>query len=510
MSNAMQPLSRIGFKPVPLSSLSDAKPSSDVSVSGICNDSRLIEPGDAFLCMPRAATQADDFTRMAVERGATAVITIAKRMGRAITIDLPSLQIPDMSAAGVMLRRLLGTEKFTIHCIGITGTDGKTSIAWMLREALKHRLDKVWSTGTLGLIRDDSDISDIGNTTPSLITSHHLIQQAMQEKVDALVMEVSSHGIEQERIAALPINTAIWTNMGHDHLQDHGGFEAYSQLKERFVVQTVQQGGIAICNADNETIRNLMDKNGVPVHWYAHGLYAGDSDRPVDLTWEQELPGMVRFSYRGEEIRIEDIPAGEFHAENLAAVALTLINRFGVKFNELPKLLDGISAPPGRMQSLEIGRWQVFIDYAHTPEALTRCLETARKLAHNRLMVVFGCGGDRDREKRPEMGHVAVTMADCVWITSDNPRDEQPELIASEIENGMPKPYPAEVHLKLDRKQAICDAIDAMRPGDLLVIAGKGHEAYIELAGHRTEWSDFDTAADCLHLKEDQRMRLCA
>lgn len=414
MNETMMPTSRIEFSPLLLSGISDIQPSSDVTISGICDDSRLIQPGDAFLCMPRTATDAETFTRKAMEGGATAVITVAK----SLATDLPLLQLPDMNAAGKLLRKLLGTETFDINCIGITGTDGKTSIAWMLREALSRRFDQVWSTGTLGLVRDNSDISDIGNTTPSLMTSHQLMQRAMKEGVDALVMEVSSHGIEQKRIAALPINTAIWTNLGHDHLQDHGGFESYASLKEKFIVQTVQQGGLAICNADDEIIRKLMAKNKTATHWYAHGLYANestsgstdDAGQNIDLTWEQELPGMVRFSYQGKEIRIEDIPAGEFHAENLAAVALTLILRFDVEFEELPELLGGISTPPGRMQSLDIGRWQVFIDYAHTPEALSRCLETARKLARNRLMVVFGCGGDRDREKRPEMGHAAVTM----------------------------------------------------------------------------------------------------
>ncbi|MCF7821329.1 MAG: UDP-N-acetylmuramoyl-L-alanyl-D-glutamate--2,6-diaminopimelate ligase [Mariprofundaceae bacterium] len=493
-----------------LSSLSDAEPSSDVTISGICADSRLIQPGDAFLCMPRAATQADDFARMAMERGATAVITIASRAGRPVTIDLPSLQLPDMSAAGVMLRKLLGTENSGICCIGITGTDGKTSITWMLREALLRHLNKVWSTGTLGLIRDNADISDIGNTTPSLMTSHYLIQQAMKEGVDALVMEVSSHGIEQDRIAALPIDTAIWTNLGHDHLQDHGGFEAYAGVKAGFVSKTVLQGGLAICNADDKNIRELMAENDTSAHWYAHGLYTDDINHDIDLTWEQELPGMVRFAYRGKEICIEDIPAGEFHAENLAAVALALIVRFGLEFETLPSLLRGISAPPGRMQPLNIGRWQVFIDYAHTPEALKRCMAAARTLTRNRLIVVFGCGGGRDREKRPEMGAIAIDQADLVWITSDNPRSEPPEVIASEIESGMPKPYPAELFLELDRQKAIAAAIHTMEPGDTVVIVGKGHETYMEIAGHRTPWSDFDIAADCLRLKEDQRMRLCA
>lgn len=510
MNKAMRPVSRIKLKPMLLSSLSDVEPSSDVTISGICNDSRLIQPGDAFLCMPRTATHADDFAHMAMERGAAAVIIIDRRAGGAITVDLPSLKLPDISAAGVMLRKLLNTDKFDIHYIGITGTDGKTSIAWMLREALLRRSNRVWSTGTLGLIRDNSDISDIGNTTPSLMTSHYLIQQAMKEGIDALVMEVSSHGIEQERIAALPINTAIWTNLGHDHLQDHGGFEAYAALKARFVDETVRRGGLAICNADDENIRKLMAENGTAAHWYAHGLYAADIDHDIDLTWEQELPGMVRFAYQGREVCIEDIPAGEFHAENLAAVALTLIVRFGLEFKMLPSLLWGVTAPPGRMQPLDIGRWQVFIDYAHTPEALERCMATARMLTRNRLIMVFGCGGERDREKRPEMGVIAVEQADLVWITSDNPRGEPPEVIASEIESGMPKPYPAEVFLELDRQAAIAAAINTMEPGDTVVIVGKGHEAYMEIAGRRTPWSDFDVAADCLHLKEDQRMRRCA
>lgn len=415
MNKTILPASRIEFKSTLLSAVSEIQPSSDVTISGICDDSRLIQPGDAFLCMPRAATDAETFTRKAMENGATAVISVA----RSLNTDLPLLQLPDMSAVGKLLRKLLDTETFDINCIGITGTDGKTSVAWMLREALSRRFDQVWSTGTLGLVRNSSDISDIGNTTPSLMTSHQLMQCAIKGGVDALVMEVSSHGIEQERIAALPINTAIWTNLGHDHLQDHGGFESYASLKEKFIVQTVQQGGLAICNADDKTIRKLMADSKTATRWYAHGLYANQTanqasnesaDNNIDLTWEQELPGMVRFSYQGEEIRIEDIPVGEFHAENLAAVALTLVSRFGVKFEELPELLDGISTPPGRMQALDVGRWQVFIDYAHTPEALSRCLESARKLARNRLMVVFGCGGNRDREKRPEMGHVAVTM----------------------------------------------------------------------------------------------------
>ncbi|MDT8375291.1 MAG: UDP-N-acetylmuramoyl-L-alanyl-D-glutamate--2,6-diaminopimelate ligase [Mariprofundaceae bacterium] len=499
-------MNNLSLPPRHLSQLSEIKPTRDVSITGICDDSRAIQPGDAFLCLPRTTTAAAEYIRKAEEAGAKAIITV----GHLHPSTLPCLHLPGMDEAGKLLRSWFETEHCNVNCVGITGTDGKTSIAWMLREALSRHPGAAWSVGTLGLVRDPSDIEDIGNTTPSLITSHRLLAVAQQQEIGSLIMEVSSHGIEQERIAGIPFGAAIWSNLGHDHLQDHGGFDAYAALKAQFVSGTAHRGGLAICNADDENIRKLMAENDTTAHFYAHGLYAGDGDRNIDLTWEQELPGMVRFAYRDREVCIEDIPAGEFHAENLAAVALTLILHFGLEFEMLPSLLQGMTAPPGRMQPLEIGRWQVFIDYAHTPEALERCLATARTLTRNRLIVVFGCGGARDREKRPEMGAIAVEQADMVWITSDNPRSEPPEIIASEIESGMRKPYPAEVFLELDRKAAIAAAISAMQPGDSVVIAGKGHESYMEIDGHRTPWSDFDIAADCLHLKEDRRMRLCA
>jgi len=499
-------MSSFNMPPRMLSALSKVEPTQDVTISNVCDDSRNVQPGDAYLCLPRTTTAAADYIRQAEEAGAKAIITVGHKHPSA----LPCLHLPNMGAAGDVLRTWFETENCDVNSVGVTGTDGKTSIAWMLREALARHLESAWSVGTLGLVREPSDIEDLGNTTPSLLSSHRLLGLAKQQELDALIMEVSSHGIEQERIAAIPFGVAIWSNLGHDHLQDHGGFEAYVAIKERFIVDTVNNGGMAICNADSEIIRQCIRRSGIDTLWYAHGLYASSADHKIDLTWEQELPGMVRFSYQGNEICIEDIPAGEFHAENLAVVALTLIAHFGVDFKALPSLLKGISAPPGRMQPLDIGRWQVFIDYAHTPEALQRCLETVRTLTRNRLLVVFGCGGERDREKRPDMGAIAVEQADLVWITSDNPRGEPPEVIASEIESGMPKPYPAEVFLELDRQAAIAAAISTMLPGDAVVIAGKGHEAYMETAGHRSEWSDFGIAADCLHLKEDQRMQLCA
>jgi UDP-N-acetylmuramoyl-L-alanyl-D-glutamate--2,6-diaminopimelate ligase len=472
----------------------------DAEITAIKDDSRTIEAGEAFLCLPRAPDP-DRFLAMAIERGAVAAIVIGNRP---VDFALPLLQLRTMAQAGQLLRRWFGTDDTPVHCVGITGTDGKTSAAWMLRQALNRAGHRCWSIGTLGWIRNDDDILDVGNTTPSLLTMHRLLYAAGQQGISTLVAEVSSHGIVQERIAGIDMTAAVWTSLGHDHLQDHGGFDSYANAKASFILHSQERGAVAIANADYVEIRQRLDAD---VRWYGHGLYRND----VVLGWEQELPGMVRLKCRDQEVLVEDIPFGDFHAENVACTAAVLINALDVPAAKLPSILGGISAPPGRMQAVNIGRWQVFIDYAHTPESLEKCLVSARKMTRKRLCVVFGCGGERDREKRPQMGEIAVRLADAVWITSDNPRNERPEVIASEIENGMPKPYAAEMHLQLDRRRAIADAIAQLEPGDALVIAGKGHESYMEIAGRRTPWSDAEIAAQCLHAKNgDEELKACA
>jgi len=466
----------------------------DVLVMGICDDSRYVRPGYAMMCLPRSQKHVAAYAAKAAEQGATAIIAV----GVQVSSELPVLHLASMQQAGKLLRRLFKTEHALTHFYGVTGTDGKTSVAWMLREALtRYQQQPVWSCGTLGWLRAENDILDIGNTTPSMLTMHAMLSAAKLEGVHAVACEVSSHGIAQERVAGIQFHTAIWTNMGHDHLQDHGGYPAYLKIKAGFIQQTAAHGGNVVANADHADIRSHAPENCC---WYGHGLYRDD----VDLAWEQEIPGILRLRSNGEEVLIEDIPLGDFHAENVACVALTLMVSMAVPLAQLPALLDHISAPPGRMQLVPAGLGQVYIDYAHTPEAVERCLQAARKLARKRLMVVFGCGGDRDREKRPQMGAIAVEQADVVWITSDNPRGEMPAVIASEIEQGMSTPYSAEVHLELDRRKAIHHAIAMLADGDLLVIAGKGHEAYMEICGQRQAWSDMDVATDALHASGEQ------
>ena len=463
----------------------------DIHITGLCDDSRFARPGYALLCLPRSGSHASAYAAAAQKNGATAIVSVSVD----VDTELPHLHLDTMTQAGQLLRRLFRTEGAGSHIYGITGTDGKTSIAWMLREALCRYQDKpVWSCGTLGWMKNPDDIRDIGNTTPSMLTLHAMLASACLEEVHAVVCEISSHGIAQSRIAGLDFKTAIWTNMGHDHLQDHGGYTSYLATKAGFIQQTAAHGGNVIANADHADIRTYAPEHTC---WYGHGLFRED----VDLAWEQELPGMLRMKSGGKEVLIEDIPLGDFHAENVACTALALMVSMSVSLTELPALLNNISAPPGRMQELDAGYGQVYIDYAHTPEALQRCLQAARKLTRERLIVLFGCGGERDREKRPQMGEIAAELADVVWISSDNPRGEMPAVIASEIEHGMTQPYQAEVHLQLDREQAIAEAIDTLQDGDVLIIAGKGHEEYMEVCGQRLPWLDADIATTYLHRK---------
>ncbi|OIQ03942.1 MAG: UDP-N-acetylmuramoylalanyl-D-glutamate--2,6-diaminopimelate ligase [Zetaproteobacteria bacterium CG2_30_59_37] len=474
--------------------------SGDALVCGMCDDSRSIRSGEAFLCMPRAVKDAAVYAKAAAEHGASCMIVVGVHE---IDSSLPQLLFPDMESLGALLRRWFATQKTKVRLFGITGTDGKTSVAWMLREACQRHFGRSWAVGTLGWVREDGSFADIGNTTPSLLTLHGLLAAATRQGVAAMCCEVSSHGIAQGRIAGLPFSGAAWTTLGHDHLQDHGGFEAYAAIKQSFIASVIESGACAVGNADQPGVLERLPRGATR---FGHGLFRDD----VELAWEQELPGMLRLKRKHAELVIDEIPLGEFHAVNIACVALILMQA-GVGFSELPELLTGISAPPGRMQAMNIGRWQVYVDYAHTPEALQACLQSARRLAEKHLIVVFGCGGERDREKRPQMGRIAVQLADVVWLTSDNPRGELPELIASEVESGMPHPYPAEVHLELNRESAIQSAVAAMQPGDVLVIAGKGHEDYMEIGGRRLAWSDAGIASDALHEKSGMtEFRACA
>ena len=462
--------------------------SSDTQVAHLCDDTRILKAGDTFLCLPRVQNVEETIVQ-AISKGANAIVFVGEPMRQD---DVPCACLPDMQSLGLMLRRWFETESTTLPCIGITGTDGKTSTAWMLREVLAKHLSSAWSVGTLGLMADNGTSEDLGNTTPSLLTLHHILAQAVQQDVGALVLEVSSHGIEQQRIAGLPLSAAIWTTMGHDHLEDHGSYENYLACKSGFIREVTASGGDVVANGDYEDIQQSLAQTPGQVFWYAH-------EQEADVLWSVEDKQVV-LTDKQQEVMLSGVPTADFHAENLAAVALLMKQVFDVSLSQFASMTDVISTPLGRLEAVDE---QVYIDYAHTAEGLQRCLQSARKLTQGELLLVFGCGGNRDKAKRPEMGAVAEKYADKIWLTADNPRDEQQSDIAQDVLQGVQAIE--KIHVVTDRKLAIKQAVSALLPEDVLVIAGKGHENYMEIAGQRLPWSDKNVTQQTL-----SEVRLCA
>ncbi|MDQ6975036.1 MAG: UDP-N-acetylmuramoyl-L-alanyl-D-glutamate--2,6-diaminopimelate ligase [Mariprofundaceae bacterium] len=471
----------------------------DIQITGVQQDSRLLRQGEAWLCLPSTAEKQTRYMQMAADAGASVCIYVGAVANNNMP-SLPILHISDMVAAGNWLRHWFNTQNTTTRIIGITGTDGKTSVTWMLRDVLEQKLGACWSAGTLGWIDQRGKHSTLGNTTASLLNNHQLLAAATDAEIPYVVMEVSSHGIDQQRIAGMPFAAAIWTTMGRDHLDYHLNMQTYQNCKAGFIDGVAKAGGTIIANGDQTDIVKLQE--GRVTWWYARG----SQPKKDDLLWHIPSEGKLELQVENHIATASPVLGGSIHGQNLAAVATFLYRHNGDSLNAIAGYLSKIDAPPGRMQPIAdtCGR-RVFVDYAHTPNALIACLTAAREISLKRLLLVFGCGGERDQGKRPLMGQAARAYADLVWVTNDNPRDEEPHAIISDIMGHPPaekRPNiegEATVCIMQNRSEAIASAVATLAAGDVLLIAGKGHEDYMEFArGKRQPWSDIAVASEAL------------
>ncbi|OIO67335.1 MAG: UDP-N-acetylmuramoylalanyl-D-glutamate--2,6-diaminopimelate ligase [Zetaproteobacteria bacterium CG_4_9_14_3_um_filter_49_83] len=483
-----QPLQKLGFN------------TSDALLHGrnLRDNSRNVEAGDVFVCLPRAASQARAYCQKAIEAGAVALVGTKDALVDTTSFSVPSLVFENVNELAAWLRQWHQSSQSKVQCIGITGTDGKTSVTWMLREALQRFAGQsntpgAWSVGTLGLIRSTDECEELANTTPSLLTNHDILAAAMQSHVSTVVWEVSSHGIAQQRIAGIPFSLALWTTLGHDHIEDHGSFEQYAASKALFMQKTMLGGGLLIANGDQPQLMDYL-RDMPEVHCYQQWPADTGAMKEDTLYWQQQGNEALLLQRGSNKVLIQHVPRGQFHAQNLAAVATVLHLHWKMPLAELPQLLNHMTAPPGRMQAVSE---HVYVDFAHTPEALQGCLQQARAWTQGQLKLVFGCGGNRDKAKRPQMGAAAANWADEIWLTSDNPRDEAAETIMHDIYAGMTMGSSV-CHMQADRKQAIYAAIASLQDQDVLVIAGKGHENYMETAGKRVPWSDAAIAREAV------------
>ncbi len=469
-----------------------------VKVTNLTNDSRKVQTGDTFLAYPGERVDGRGFIPQAIVNGANAVLWeshgdfVWDPAWRVANFSVPNLR----QKTGVIAAEVYGQPSRKLCVVGITGTNGKTSCSHWLAQALSQAGRPAAIIGTLGNGFPES-LEPSPNTTPDPIVMQKSLQRYLNEGAKCVAMEVSSHALDQGRVNGMHFEAALFTNLTREHLDYHGDMSRYAAAKTKLFVWPGLRH--AVLNGDDPYARELQqqaEKKGVTVTRY--GFEAGDVRGsnlhvgPLGLAFDISSPW--------GEARIQSGVLGRFNAHNLLAVLSTLLVS-GVGFEQAVISVQHVQPVPGRMQQIRLpGKPLVVVDYAHTPDALEKVLITLReivgesKASESKLICVFGCGGQRDKGKRPMMGDVASRLADEVVVTSDNPRTEEARFIIDDIVAGMG----ANFHVLEDRAAAIGHAIRQARPNDVVLIAGKGHETYQEINGVKLPFSDIEVAARAL------------
>ena len=459
-------------------------------------DSREVEAGDLFLAWKGVHHDAHDFVGKAAEQGAAAVLVEDFVEG----VEIPQLRVADgRAAAAVAAMLVLGEPASGMRVTAVTGTNGKTTTALLIRHLLGARSPAA-ALGTLGVVGPDGDVREGtgGLTTPGPVELAHRVRGLAEEEVRDLVLEASSHALDQRRLDGLQVDIAAFTNLTREHLDYHGTMADYRAAKARLLSLLSEDAEVVVYAGDpawRELPRIEVPLRPVGIAGEERlGVPESRKRHPALLAHDLILSGTgARFDL-GEEGAGKTHPVhlpllGRFNVEN-ALVAAGVALAAGHPLEAVARGLSGVTAPVGRMELALTEPVPVILDYAHTPDALARALETLGPLYPGRLIVVFGAGGDRDRTKRPEMGRVAAAGAGLAIVTSDNPRTEDPESIVDDIVAGMPAAGEGRTWIRItDRREAMAQALREARPGDAVLLAGKGHETY-QVVG--TEVRDFD------------------
>jgi UDP-N-acetylmuramoyl-L-alanyl-D-glutamate--2,6-diaminopimelate ligase len=462
-------------------------------ISGLAYDSRAVEPGDLFFCVPGATTDGHGFAAQAVAAGASALV-----VERAMGAGVPEIVVSDARRAMArMASAFFGHPGAELQLIGVTGTNGKTTTAYLIESILAAAGR---TTGLIGTVETRvAGASRPGvRTTPESLDLQRLLFEMRCSGVESVAMEVTSHALVLDRVEGLRFDAAAFTNLSQDHLDFHADMEDYFAAKRSlFVPERIDRGA---ANVDDPYGRKLIDSADVPCIGF--GISGEAHVRALDVV---RAPGGSRFaiSVRGPGLetggaQVTSALVGDFNVSNcLAAASAALLA--GHSLETVARGLERLRSVPGRFESVDAGQpFFVVVDYAHTPDSLDNVLGEARRLARRndgRVVCVFGCGGDRDRGKRPLMGAVAARRADLVIVTSDNPRSEDPHAIIDQILEGVLAERPAGPDVvDADRRAAIGSALGAARPGDVILIAGKGHETGQELADRTVPFDDREVA----------------
>lgn len=466
------------------------KGSTEIAINNIDFDSRKMEENDVFIAIRGTISDGHEFIEIAINKGAKAII--CDTFPENIVAGITYVQVKDTNRAlAFMASNFFGNPSENLKLVGITGTNGKTTIASLLYQLFKKAGYKVGLLSTVKNVVDEVEYKSMLTTSDS-ITINKFLKEMNDAGVEYCFMEVSSHGIAQKRTEGLQFAGGVFTNLSHDHLDYHKTFAEYRDVKKKFFDQ-LSKSAFALVNSDDKNGSVMLQNSGAKKLTYALKSYA---DYRAQIL-ENQLSGLL-LKVNEQEVWVRLI--GTFNAYNLLAIYGTAIE-LGLDNLEVLRLLSELESVSGRFQFIvSKDNITAVVDYAHTPDALENVLKTIEDIRtkNEQLITVVGCGGDRDKTKRPIMANIASTLSDKAILTSDNPRTENPEAILEDMEKGVePQNYKKMLSI-LDRKQAIKTACQLAQPNDIILIAGKGHETYQEINGVRHDFDDMKIVKELL------------
>ncbi len=450
----------------------------------ICCDSRQVRADDVFVAVRGVTVDGHDFIDQAVSKGAAVVVA-----DRPVTVEgSAQLVLVENSAValGQLAQAAAGWPGREMTTLAVTGTNGKTTVAYLVRAMLTAAGQGCGMLGTVEYDLGNGNVSSAGNTTPDALQLAQMMRQMRNNRLAAMVMECSSHGLDQDRVAGIEFDAAAFTNLSGDHLDYHIDRESYLAAKGKLFAG-LSKDAVAVVNAQDEAGRVLEKMTSAKV--WRYGI-----NETVEISAHIEAMDLAGCEFEmvvlGQRLRVRSPLVGAHNVSNcLAAAGLTLAA--GVSLEAIGRAIESFAGVPGRLERVDCGQdFTVLVDYAHTDDALEHTLETLRGFANKKLIVVFGCGGQRDPSKRPRMAAVAQKWADQIVVTNDNPRREEPESIIADIRAGFASAGRRKVVELPGRREAISLALNSAQSGDVVVIAGKGHEDYQLIGGERLHFDD--------------------
>ena len=467
----------------------------DIEITGITNDSRKVRPGYLYVAIKGYKADGHNFIKKSIECGAQAIVSEERS---SLDTNIPQIIVRDTRKALSSLSCCFyNNPSQKINLVGVTGTNGKTTTTFLTKSVIEKA---GYETGLIGTINYQigKKVITAKETTPESVELQRLISEMVAAKMKFAVMEVSSHSAIQHRIENIDFKTAVFTNITTEHMDYHKTFPNYMNAKAE-LFKNLRKDSFAVLNADDEYGEYFADRTNAKIIWYG---IKNDADIKAEIYKESTRDVMIKLSCFGREVDMKIPFVGLHNVYNALASVASAIS-LGFELDTIKSGIETASTVPGRLENVPCDRgFKVVIDYAHTPHALETVLHALKNLIKGRLLLVFGCGGDRDKEKRPQMGRIADEKSDIFWLTNDNPRSEDPLAIIDDIKAGIKSGQ--SFHIQTNRYKAIEEALSEAKDDDLIIIAGKGHEKYQIIKDTIVPFDDREVVKNILSKNSDE------